>query len=272
MSDFYGVVGHPIGHSLSPLIHTMLFEYYNLDCKYEKYDIAPENFEKETEKLFKFGVKGLNVTIPDKIAALESVDCVDPYALCVRAVNTIRFDGSKTYGYNTDGIGFIKALNKFGVSVKDKNILILGAGGAVNSVAKKSQMEGAKKVTILARDINKAKVVAERLDTDYGDLADYEKYDYDILVNATPVGMYPKTGASVISSVKTGSFVYDLIYNPETTRLMEIAHKCGAKAENGLWMLIYQAFESFRIWHNIEPDEIIAEKIYIKAGETLNGK
>ena len=72
--------------------------------------------------------------------------------------------------------------------------------------------------------------------------------------------------------MKTGSFVYDLIYNPETTRLMEIAHKCGAKAENGLWMLIYQAFESFRIWHNIEPDEIIAEKIYIKAGETLNGK
>ena len=272
MSDIYLVAGHPIGHSLSPLIHTMLFEYYNLDCRYEKIDIAPEEFEEKSKELFSMGVKGMNVTIPDKIAALESVDCVDPYALSVRAVNTVRFDGSRTYGYNTDGIGFIKALGKSGISVKGKNMLILGAGGAVNSVAKKSLMEGASKITILARDIQKAEALAERIGVEYGSLSDYEQYDYDILVNATPVGMHPNPGVSVVDTVKPDTFVYDLIYNPETTRLMEIARLSGAKAENGLWMLIYQAFESFRIWHGIEPDEIIAQKIYTKAGDTLNGE
>ncbi len=272
MSDIYGVAGHPVGHSLSPLIHTMLFEYYNIDAEYKKFDIAPEIFEEETKMLFKSGVKGLNVTIPDKIAALESVDCVDAYALGVRAVNTIRFDGEKTYGYNTDGIGFIKALEKNQVTVKDKKVLILGAGGAVNSVAKKTLMEGAGEVTVLARDINKAKILAERIGINYGSLSDYEKYDYDILVNATPVGMYPKTGESVVSSVKKDAFVYDLIYNPGVTKLMEIARINGARAENGLWMLIYQAFESFRIWHGIDPDETIADIIYKKAEEFLNEK
>ena len=272
MTNIYAVTGHPVNHSLSPLIHNMLFEYYNLDCRYEKIDILPENFEEETKTLFKSGVKGLNVTIPNKVAALESVDCVDPYALSVRAVNTIRFDGVKTYGYNTDGVGFIKALEKNNVSVKDKRILILGAGGAVNSVAKKTLMEGAGEVRILARDVNKAKILAERIGADYDSLSKYEEYDYDILVNATPVGMSPKIGESVVSSVKKDTFVFDLIYNPSVTELMKIAHKYGARAENGLWMLIYQAFESFRIWHGIEPDETIAERIYKKAEEVLNEK
>lgn len=270
MSNIYGVAGYPVKHSLSPVIHNMLFEYYNLDCVYKKFDIAPEDFENQIEVMGKQGVKGLNITIPHKTTALETVDCIEPYALSVRAVNTIRFDGVKTYGYNTDGIGFIKALEKANVSVKNKKIAILGAGGAVNSVVKISLLNGAEEVMIFARNAEKAKKVAEATGASYAILNEYKNYDYDIIVNATPVGMFPNTDECVIDEMKPGVFAFDLIYNPDKTSFMALAEKCKSRAENGLWMLIYQAFESFKIWHNIVPDEKIAEKIYNRLKEVLN--
>lgn len=272
MSNIYGVAGHPIGHSLSPVIHNMLFEYYNIDAVYEKFDIAPQDFENTMDIMWKQGVKGINVTIPHKVKALETVDCLEPFALSVRSVNTIRFDGNKTYGYNTDGIGFIKALEKAGQSVENRKIAILGAGGAVNSVAKICMLKGAENVTIFARNIEKAQIVAEKVGTSCAILNEYKNYDYDIIVNATPVGMFPNTEECVIDEIKSGVFAFDLIYNPEKTSFMKLAEKCGSKAENGLWMLIYQAFEAFKIWQGINPDEIIAEKIYKRLNEVLNEK
>lgn len=266
----YAVIGHPIGHSISPLIHTMLYEYYGLDEKYTSIDIPPEHLREVFEEKLST-LKGFNVTIPHKRDVFNLVDSLDGYAQRVGAVNTVKCDGRKTKGYNTDGDGFIRALKRYSGNAVGADVVIIGAGGAAVSVAVKLSDEGAGSVTVLARDIKKAENICSKLDCKAyaGTLDDYRPHGYDIIVNATPVGMHPNEGESCVSLFQSGSIAYDLIYNPYTTAFLEKAQEQGAMAVNGLWMLIYQAFSAFEIWTGISPDEEISLKIFEKAKEVL---
>lgn len=261
LTDNYFVTGHPIGHSLSPVIHKVFFEDAEISESYGICDIPPEEIPNKFNE-FRNTKKGFNVTIPNKIAAFESVDFVDDYTKKVGAVNTVKAEGGKLYGYNTDGEGFIKALEKNGVSVKGRKVCILGAGGAVNSVAVKLNLEGAD-VVILARRIQQAEAICKNQGFGKADfIENLNKYDYDILVNATPVGMHPNEGVSPVADFKNCEFVYDLIYNPFETEFLKIARKKKIKCDNGLWMLVLQAAASFKIWTGVYPSCKALEKAY----------
>ncbi len=269
LTENFFVTGHPIGHSLSPVIHNVFFKEAGLDENYGIADIAPENF---TEKLdsFRNCKKGFNVTIPHKIEAFNSVDFKDDYAKKVGAVNTVKVDGGKLYGFNTDGVGFIKALEKKGVSVKDKTVCILGAGGAVNSISVKINLCGAKEIIILARRKEQAELLCKNHGFGIADTLDnLGKYNYDILVNATPVGMHPNADQSPVDDFKTCEFVYDLIYNPFKTEFLKKAEQKGINCDNGLWMLVLQAAAAFEIWTGSYPLDETLDKAYKSALKAL---
>ena len=273
LTDKYFVTGHPIGHSLSPVIHSAFFEHFNLKESYGIKDIAPEDFAKELESLRKSDKKGFNITIPHKIAAFNGADVLEEYAKKVGAVNTIKIEGGKLYGYNTDGIGFIKALEKCSVSVEGKTVCILGAGGAVNSIAVKTHMMGAKEIIILARRIQQAEALCKKHGFGiYDSIENLEKYNYDILVNATPVGMHPNEGKSPVDDFKPCEFVYDLIYNPFKTEFLKMAEKKGIKCDNGLWMLVLQAAAAFEIWTSLYPAEAALCEAYKRLVKALEEK
>ena len=269
LTDDYFVTGHPIGHSLSPVIQSAFFEGARIGETYGITDIAPENFAEELN-CFRNNKKGFNVTIPHKIAAFNAVDFKDEYTEKVGAVNTVKVENGKLYGYNTDGIGFIKALEKKGVTVKNKKVCILGAGGAVNSIAVKMHLCGAKEIVILARRIEQAESLCQNHGFGKADALDnLNKYDYDILVNATPVGMHPNEGASPVPDFKNCEFVYDLIYNPSKTEFLKMAEQKGIKYDNGLWMLVLQAAASFEIWTGVYPSDETLDKAYKNAQKAL---
>lgn len=273
LTDKYFVTGHPIGHSLSPVIHGAFFEHFNLKESYAVKDIAPEDFENEMELLRKSDKKGFNITIPHKISAFNASDVLEDYAKNVGAVNTVKIEGGKLYGYNTDGIGFIKALEKCGISVEGKTVCILGAGGAVNSIAVKAHMTGAKQIIILARRIEQAEALCKKHGFGIFDsLENFSKYDYDILVNATPVGMHPNEGKSPVGDFKNCEFVYDLIYNPFKTEFLKMAENKGIKFDNGLWMLVFQAAAAFEIWTSLYPAEEALDEAYIRLVKALEGR
>ena len=262
LTDNFFVTGHPIGHSLSPVIQKVFFESAGIGENYGIKDIKPEDFSKELE-CFRNSKKGFNVTIPHKIAAFDMVDYRDDYTEKVGAVNTVKVENGKLYGYNTDGNGFIKALEKRGVTVKDKVVCILGAGGAVNSISVKIHLCGAKEIIILSRRKEQAEALCEKRGFGTADTLDnIEKFDYDILVNATPVGMHPNEGRSPVTDFKHCEFVYDLIYNPLKTEFLKKAEQKGIKHDNGLWMLVLQAAASFEIWTGTEPDKETLDSAY----------
>lgn len=272
LTDKYFVTGHPIGHSLSPVIHGAFLEDAGIEETYGIIDIEPDSFPEKLEE-FKKDKKGFNVTIPHKIAAFNAVDFKDDYAEKVGAVNTVKIENGKLYGYNTDGTGFIRALEKKGVTVEGKKICIIGAGGAVNSVAVKMHICGAREIIILSRRKEQAQALCEKHGFGVADsLENFEKYDYDILVNATPVGMHPNVGQSPVKNIKKCEFVYDLIYNPAQTEFLKMAQQQGIKNDNGLWMLVYQAAETFKIWTGVYPTEKALEKAYSDSVAALEKK
>lgn len=279
-TNVYAVIGHPVEHSVSPMIHNALFQYYQMDAIYVPYAIAPADLADCFSAFEKLGVKGYNITIPHKkaIAALVGAH-IDPYAKHVGAVNTVAIKDGKSFGYNTDGYGFLRAANESGCDVNGKNVVFIGGGGAAQSVAVKLAMEGASKITVLTRRqvqgnaicdlVNSIKNIAQ---TDA--IANVGNYlgDCDILINATPVGMFPHTKNSPIedfAGIRKGTYVFDLIYNPFQTRFLKLAKQAGCRTQNGLDMLIYQGFQSFFIWTGVFPDENITSVVKQKTCEVL---
>ena len=228
-----GLLGHPLGHSFSPIIFKELNEEYKL------YDVEKEG----AEAIIKGGnFVGLNVTVPHKRTAYESVDFLDKTAAMCGAVNTVILRGGLTYGYNTDFYGMKSMLEYYNIDVKDKVVAIFGRGGTAGMAKVLMEHLGAKSVAMLGR-------------TDY---PDYE--NTEILINATPVGMYPNCDNAIcdISAFKRLSGVVDAVYNPLRTRLVYQAKKAGIPACNGLYMLVAQAVKSYDIFFNkVTPREKI---------------
>lgn len=277
-TNIVGLIGNPVEHSFSPQMHNAAFKALNLDYTYVAFDVNPADLKTAINGAKSLNIKGFNVTIPHKINVINYLNTLDDIAKLIGAVNTIDFKNLK--GYNTDGIGAIKAIEEID-SVKNKNIVIAGAGGASRAISFYLAKYGADKITILNRNIDKAKNLAndilnsnliEDIKTDsISQINDYLN-DSDILINTTPVGMSPNINDKPITTADNmheDLIVFDAVYNPNETVLLKEAIKANAKPVYGIKMLLYQGAESFKIWTGQNPPIDVMEEILIK---TLNLK
>lgn len=257
------VFGDPVSHSLSPQMHNPALAACGLGAGYVRLQVASEDFRAALHAVRDLGFIGTNVTIPHKFTALDSVDEVDPAARRLGAVNTISFrrDGT-SYGQNSDGPGFVRTVKEeFGAEVKDLRILLLGAGGgAGGAVAVQSALEGCRSLTLTNRTEAKAAAVAASLrDLLPGNRCRTIPWtpealtkalsDIDLIINGTSLGMSPEDPALLPDGTLTSQhLVYDMVYKPLLTPLVACARAAGAKAINGLPMLLWQGVQSFEWW------------------------
>lgn len=255
------LIGHPLGHSLSPQIHARLFELSGEKTEYTLQDIAPEELAAKHGFLEEFD--GFNITIPHKMAIIDYCDELSEGANRYNSVNCVK-NGEKKIGYNTDCIGFTKSIEMLGASLKSK-VLLIGCGGVGRMVAIETALNGGElSVAVLKSDLPLVEKVIEEITEKVPDAHvrvamigenglcadDLNGERFDLLVNATPVGMFPKSdrmpcNADVLDNVR---FVFDLIYNPRETLLTKTAREKGCKALNGMAMLVLQAVAAHEIW------------------------
>lgn len=275
-TNIVGLIGHPVEHSFSPPMHNAAFEALGMDYAYVAFDVNPNDLKSSIEGAKSLNIKGFNVTIPHKIEVMNYLAELDEVASLIGAVNTIDFKNMK--GYNTDGIGAIKAIEEVS-SVKDKNVLVAGAGGASRAISFYLAKYGAESITILNRNADRAQKLAGDVsdsnliaDVKSDSISKINNYlnDADILVDTTPLGMDPHVDDEPIA--KAGNMhedlvVFDAVYNPNETVLLKEAIKAGAKPVYGIKMLLYQGAESFKIWTGIDAPIDVMEKAL---RETLN--
>lgn len=254
-----GVIGHPIEHSMSPPMHNNAYKQLNMDYVYVAFHVQPEDIEKLITSAKTLGIRGLNVTIPHKTTIIPYLDEIDETAKKIGAVNTIQFKDNKAKGYNTDGIGAIKSIQEY-TTLQDKNILILGAGGASKAISFSLINENINSLTIANRTKENAEQLIENIKKQtnftkiqYHTINDVDTIikDMDIIINTTPIGMYPHH--EVKPPIKTDNInknhiVMDIIYNPLETQLLKQSKENGAQTINGTSMLINQGLVSFEIF------------------------
>jgi len=259
MTKIYGVIGDPIEHSISPQMHNAAFSALKMKCTYLAFCVSRDELQTFMEGAKDAKIFGLNVTVPLKEEVMKFVK-PDRMAKKIGAVNTIDFTTGK--GYNTDAIGAKKALEHGGVRVHNKNILLLGAGGAARAIAFQLVQDGAV-LTIANRTEKRAKGLAKEVGCSAGSLRNIKNLaaKADIIINSTPVGMYPDVNKSVIKkdALLAEHTVFDIVYNPAETRLIKDAKSVGARTINGVMMLVHQGAESFRIWTSRDPPLRIME-------------
>lgn len=266
-----GLFGHPVGHSQSPLMHNTAFVERKLDYRYLAFDVAPGELANAVQAIRALGMRGVNVTIPHKVAILPLLDEVDPLARQIGAVNTIVNEQGRLIGYNTDGSGYVRSLvEETHLALTEQRVTLLGAGGAARAVACALAQEGVKAIRILNRSREKAEQLAHLLRpvTDVQVVAP-EAYQEAVesatlLINTTSVGMYPHTEEVPISTnwLHSGLIVSDLIYNPLKTKLLAEAERAGAKTHSGLGMFVYQGALAFALWTGVEaPVELMRQTV-----------
>jgi 3-dehydroquinate dehydratase/shikimate dehydrogenase len=251
-TGIYGLTGSPISHSVSPAMHNAAFKAAGVDAVYLPMPAAdPDDFVTFARAL---GVKGASVTIPFKVSLFERVDEADPIARRIGAINTIRVVNSRWIGGNTDTNGFLRPLQDLGIQVSGMRASVLGAGGSARAVAVGLASSGAT-VRVHARARSRAQEVAAMVSGDVG-VWPPEPGSWDLLVNCTPIGMHPKIDETPVpAELLTGRVVYDLVYNPQATRLLRDAAAAGCQTIGGLDMLVAQAEEQFQWWTGARPAE-----------------
>jgi shikimate dehydrogenase len=260
----FAVIGHPIGHTMSPFIHTRLFSVSGVKAQYGALDIAPDSLEKFLAR--RNTLDGFNITIPHKHAIIPFLDALDKKARMTGSVNTVKNEGGKLIGFTTDGDGFRLALKSAGVELKGR-VVILGAGGAARALAFESALSGCH-VTIAAREhsLPAAAQLCTALNQAFPGieadscLIENISGKADLLVNATPAGMYPNVKSCAASEevVCRANCVFDAVYNPDETALIRLAKKNGIPSVGGMAMLVWQAAAAQTIWTGAQfhPEEI----------------
>jgi shikimate dehydrogenase len=261
-----GVMGNPVAHSLSPLMHNAALASLSLDYCYLALEIRPELLPQAVVGLKALGCQGFNVTIPYKEQIVASLDEVDDEALIIGAVNTVVNREGKLVGYNTDGRGFLRSLaEEWDLRLRGEQVVVLGAGGAARAIVAGLASAGASKITIANRNVERGLLLKADLEQHYPckiavvDLSE-GKLDKELaasllVVQTTPVGMYPHAGDTPIiepSRLWKDSYVYDIIFNPPETRFLLGAREQGCRTANGLGMLLHQGALSFEYWTGIE--------------------
>lgn len=259
--DRYGVMGYPVSHSRSPVIHRLFALQTGQQMQYELLQVTPEKLETAVRQFQRTGGKGLNITVPHKRAVLDLVDQVSERAATAGAVNTLSFRGTEILGDNTDGIGLLRDLNvNLGVPLQGANILILGAGGATRGIVGPLLEMQPRALRIANRTVDKAQVIAEHFER-YGPVSGCGfnmvpvSEPYDLVINATSAGLGGETPPYPEASISDRTFCYDLSYGLTPTPFSSWARDHGAaKSVMGWGMLVEQAAESFEIWRGIRPD------------------
>ena len=250
----YLVIGNPIKHSLSPKLHNYWIKNNNINAVYKKKNINEDEIESLILEVRKKKLNGINVTVPFKKKVIPYLDLLSLEAESTQSVNTIYLDNDKVVGHNTDINGFELGIKNSKIEVKDKKILILGAGGVVPSIIFALNKMRVSEITIS----NRTKDRAENLKLLFNDIkiVDWGVVpEFDIIINATSIGLKKDDQINLdLSKVGKNKLFYDIIYNPKETNFLKIGKKMGSKTENGKLMFIYQAFIAFKIWHQIEPE------------------
>lgn len=275
-----GIIGDPVEHTLSPAMHNAAFKALRLDFVYVTFKVDREELRNAISGVRSLGIHGLNVTMPHKNAVVNYLDDLDSTAKFIGAVNTVLNANGRLMGFNTDGVGALKALKENGVIPTGKKLVLLGAGGAANAIAFQAVQE-VEELVILNRTVEKAEKLAEDLGKKFNKWVvgnslsashiKEELKDSDILINATSVGMYPNIEQSPVHPelLRPDLCVMDIVYNPLETKLAKDAKTSGAKVISGVEMLIYQGAASFEIWTNKHaPIKTMKRAILNKLSET----
>ena len=247
------VVGNPIEHSFSPKLHNYWINQNNIKAIYDKKKLDIDNLENIILEIKDKKISGINVTVPFKKAVIPYLDKLSPDADQTQSVNTIILDNNNLVGHNTDIAGFARAIKDLNFKMEGKKILILGAGGVVPSIIFALRKMNALEIIISNRTKQKAENLKSQFEklkvVDWGNLP-----DFDVVINATSLGLNNEDINLDFSNVGNNKLFYDVIYNPDLTNFLKDGKKLGNKTENGKLMFIYQAIESFKLWHDIEPE------------------
>ena len=275
-----GLLGSPVAHSISPLMHNEAFRILGLNYVYLCFDVPEETLADTVKGLRCMNIAGFNCTMPDKTKICELIDEMSDAARMIGAVNTVVNDNGRLIGHNTDGIGYMQAVKEAGHSIIGKEMTLLGAGGAATAIAVQAALDGVSKLHIFnrrGRSWDRAQKLADTINAGtsctatVSDLADEGAMrqalsNSAILTNATSVGMAPHEDACPIrdaSLLHPDLIVSDIIYNPKQTRLLQMASENGCSVFNGLYMLLFQGAEAFRLWTGKQmPIEPIREHYF----------
>lgn len=279
-----GLIGNPVEHTLSPLIHNFLAEELGINMVYVPFHVEQGQLAYAVKGAYGLNILGCNVTVPYKNDVIEQLVDIDTLARRIGAVNTLVRVENGYKGYNTDMTGLLRAMQSDGVEIAGEEVVILGAGGAARSVAFMCVSYGAKKVYILNRTVEKAQLIAEEVNRSFETdivcalaLEEYkllpeQKY---LVLQSTSVGLTPHDEEAVIEDkefyqlVKVG---YDLIYNPWETKFMKLVKENGGQSYNGLKMLLFQAIDAFELWNNCKINDERAFKAYELLQEAVRKK
>lgn len=267
----YLVIGHPIGHSLSPLMHQTALDYHNLNAHYYAVEVFNDDINDFISWLYSDSFLGCNITIPYKQLFTDVVDKLDPFAETLRAINTIAKEGRELIGYNTDVHGFLKPLEYYREELEGTTAIIFGTGGASKAVKSGLVDVGIEKILFVTRNLGMKEpedLIRDDIDIEYIDYSQWPAFidGVKILVNATPLGMNPNSDQSPVkqneSEFLKDKICYDLVYNPLDTTFLKYAKKSGGFPIHGLHMLIHQGNQSFNIWTGKSfPLEILYKKL-----------
>ena len=267
MKKIVGIIGYPLGHTVSPAMHNAAYKKLGLDYEYVPFEVEPADLKEALNGFRALHIAGFNVTIPHKETILPFLDEVTKLARTIGAVNTVQNQDGYLVGYNSDGPGFIDSLAEdAGFSPRGKKVVVLGAGGASRAVSAMLAESGAAAITIADIAEGKAASLASFIGSYFGTECHHAASgeeglnialaEADLLVNATPIGMQPKVEASPLPTnikLKKKTLVYDLVYNPQETKLIKRARALGCKTCSGLGMLVRQGAIAFTVFTGEEP-------------------
>lgn len=253
-----GLLGFPIEHTLSTVMHNSAYQFMGLSFTYAAHSVTPERLQQAVEGIRALGYRGVNITTPHKVSVIKFLDDIDDEAAEIGAVNTILCENDQLIGYNTDGIGYIRSFEEeLQIDLAGQRILLLGAGGAARAVAVSLARKGVERIHIFdqkeASAQELARLLSSRIESQTISMETLQKKglaETDILINATPVGLWPHVENLPLSAhyLHSELIVSDLIYNPVETALQIEARKVGAKLHHGIGMLVHQGALSFQLW------------------------
>lgn len=259
-----GILGNPLGHSLSPLIHNRTLQHLNLNYVYLPFEVDAQDLQQAVNSVRSLGMVGVNVTIPYKEAVIPFLDQLSPEGSACQSVNVIVNRSGRLVGHNTDGAGFMQSLAPH--PVKKGCAVLIGCGGASRSIACQLAEAGWNRLVLFDIDLQRAQGLAGFISRQYAcelkalKMSQYgfgiEAREADLVVNCTPLGMYPHIECSPVDSLQAlrpGTLICDIIYNPRTTRLLKMAHEAGLASVDGLSMFVNQAALSLELWLGIKP-------------------
>lgn len=278
-----GLIGNPVEHTLSPVIHNTVAEEMHDNLVYVPFHVEQGNLQKAIAGAYSLNVLGLNVTVPYKQAVIPCLDCVEGLAEKIGAVNTLVRTENGFRGYNTDMMGLYRAMEEEGIAFEAEDMILLGAGGAARAAAFLCAEKGAKRVYLLNRSYEKAAVLAEEVNRAYERdcilpmaLSEYEKLPEEKMtaIQGTSAGLYPNTEDAVIldpAFYQHISKAYDLIYKPEETRFMKLVKEAGGEAYCGIRMLLYQGIIAYELFLDTKVPENVIRKVSALLREKVKG-